>query len=57
MMSQLLLKEARTRFLKFGTCKHEEQFRVTSQPLGTNVTLTNCGVCNKSYDRTYNSTT
>jgi len=52
MMSQLGLKEAKARFLKFGSCLHDIEFRVTSQPRGTNVTLINCGVCGKEYGRT-----
>ncbi len=55
MMSQLALKDAKTRFLKFGFCKHDPEFIVTSKPRGTNVTLTNCGVCGKEYDREHHT--
>lgn len=45
------LEQARSRFLKFGHCDCELEFRVTSQPLQTDIVLTNCGVCGKEHDR------
>ena len=50
-MHQHLLEQARARFLKFGHCDCELEFRVTCQPLQTDIVLTSCGVCGKEYDR------
>ena len=42
---------ARLRFQKFGYCVCDPEFRVTSKPRGTDIVLTNCGVCGKEHDR------
>ncbi len=46
---------AKMLFLRTGACEHREEFRVTSHPRGTNITLTNCGVCGKKYGRTFDT--
>lgn len=56
MVDNLELHNAKMYFLKTGYCKHQDEFKVTSHPLGTNVTLTNCGICGKEYGRTHQST-
>lgn len=53
MADNLALYNAKMYFLKTGYCKHDPEFMVTSKPRGTNVTLTNCGVCGKEYDRAH----
>lgn len=55
MEDNVALYYAKMLFLRSGYCKHSIEFRVTSEIPGTNITLTNCSVCNKEYDRTYNA--
>ena len=49
--------DAKMLFLRTGYCDHKIEFRVTSHPRGTNVTLINCGVCGKEYGRTNHTQT
>jgi len=51
MIDNLALYNAKMHFLSTGYCKHSPEFMVTCHPRETNVTLTNCGVCGKEYDR------
>ncbi len=48
------LLDAKARYSRTGHCYHERKFRERSNPYGTDVTLINCGVCQKEIERKYN---
>lgn len=47
MMAKLTLKEAKTRYKKFGECSHDPDWETKVNPYGCNIVQVICGACNK----------
>ena len=46
---------AKDLFIKYGDCSHEKKWFYTVRPFKCDLTLTCCGICNKTIGKVYDA--